>query len=61
MKKIYVAPESEYIDFEADDVVTSVQTIGGIETYSDTDGDGIDGETGTESNPEAVNPFASNP
>ena len=58
MKKEYLAPESEYINFDAEDLLTSVQTLGGINDYPDTEGDGIDGEVGTKSDNEAVNPWA---
>ena len=56
MKKVYVSPESEVIDFAAEDVVTEVLNI---ENYSN---DGASGnvpgtETGTTSNPEFVNPW----
>ena len=57
MKKKYVAPESEYVDFEAEDVVTSVQTVGGIEQYSNADGDSPEMGTETPSNPDIESPF----
>jgi hypothetical protein len=57
MKKIYVSPESEVIDFAAEDVVTAVLDI---ENYSDEGASGnVPGtETGTTSDPEFVNPWA---
>lgn len=55
MKKIYVAPKSEYINFEQDDVLTATLPIS---DYTNTDGDSPDTETGVVSNPDAVSPFA---
>ena len=57
MKKIYVSPEGEVIDFAAEDVVTAVLDI---ENFSDEGASGnVPGtETGTTSDPEFVNPWA---
>ena len=58
MKKTYIAPESKYINFEGDDVLTSGQPLGGINDYTNTSGDAPDTETGIVSNPDAISPFA---
>ena len=55
MKKQYIAPESEYIDFELQDVVTGTMPLGGIQEYTDTDGNSPitnpGGESGIYENP----------
>lgn len=57
MKKKYVAPESEYVSFAAEDVVTSTQPLGGINAYTDTDGDAPGTEEIIPSNPDIESPF----
>ena len=57
MKKTYIAPESEYINFENDDVLTSVQPLGNINDYTNTSGEVPDTDAGIVSMPDVVSPF----
>lgn len=57
MKKTYIAPESEYIKFDSDDVLTSVQPLGGINDYTNTSGEAPDTEAGVASKSDVVSPF----
>ena len=58
MKKTYIAPESEYINFENDDVLTSVQPLGSINDYANTNGEVPDTDAGIVSMPDFESPFA---